>query len=180
MLVKTSIASCIYSLIPHPIPSPWRRRQYVVQKHRVSSYGVKTTIWKTMSLTKHTCVCVCSIYCKDLLKESLGSVSVDTVITQQYRTLRFSACPPLTWHGNRKEGSRDLRFPQWRHTPATRDVSNSGESCVFPRDPTRGVILKWIQMPSAVHVSSISSQFSVESESYKWSWLVSNRVPRSS
>jgi hypothetical protein len=22
-------------------------------------------------------------------------------------------------------------FPQWRHTPAARDVSNSGKSCVF-------------------------------------------------
>jgi hypothetical protein len=28
------------------------------------------------------------------------------------KTLRFSACPPLTSHGNSKEVSRDLRVPQ--------------------------------------------------------------------
>jgi hypothetical protein len=48
----------------------------------------------------------------DLLKEFLGSASVNTVITQQYRTLRFSACPPLTSHSNNQVGSSDLRVPQ--------------------------------------------------------------------
>jgi hypothetical protein len=48
----------------------------------------------------------------DLLKEFLGSASVNTAITQRYRTLLFSACPPLKSHGNSKEGSRDIRVPQ--------------------------------------------------------------------
>jgi hypothetical protein len=82
----------------------------------------------------------------DLLKEFLGSASVNTAITQQYRTLRFSACPPMTSHCNSKEGSCDLRGPHSRHTPATRDVSNSEESCISPWDTNRGVILKWIHM----------------------------------
>jgi hypothetical protein len=91
-------------------------------------------------------ICWCTRYLKqyvtvmDLLKEFPGSASVDKAITQQYRTLRFSMCPPLTSHRNSKEGSRDLRVLQWCHKPATRDVSNSGGSCVFPWDLTRGVI----------------------------------------
>jgi hypothetical protein len=48
----------------------------------------------------------------DLLKEFLGSASVNMAITQQYRTLHFSACLLLTSHGNSKEGPRDLHIPQ--------------------------------------------------------------------
>jgi hypothetical protein len=74
-----------------------------------------------------------------IVKEFLGSASVNMGITQQSRTPRFSACPPLTSHGTSKEGSRDLRSAV---THLQRVTSATVEKVVFPRDPTRGVNLE--------------------------------------
>jgi hypothetical protein len=75
----------------------------------------------------------------DLLKEFLSSASVNTAIMQQYKTLRFSACQPLTSHLYSKQGSRDSASRS-DVTPATRDVSNSGESCFSARADHRGYL----------------------------------------
>jgi hypothetical protein len=70
----------------------------------------------------------------DSLKEFLGNASAKTAITQQYRTLRFSACPPQSYRATVR---RDHVTSAFRS-----DVSNREGSCVFLRSPTRRVILK--------------------------------------